>query len=341
MARIISEGRPDVVHVHNLYPLISPSILLTCREAGVPVVMTCHNHRLICPIGVHFHRGKVCEKCSGGHEYFCALKNCRGNIFESTAYAIRNTLVRKLRLFTDIISIYISMSEFLKCRMAASGFEKRRITVIPNVVSIPEKNVDPKAGDYVAYVGRISEEKGISILLDALRRLPHIPVCIAGTGPLMPIILRNAPSNATFVGSLDQHGISEFYRKACMLVVPSLCFETFGLVAAEAMSHGIPVIASRIGGLPEVVDDGATGFLFEPGNAEDLATKIKVLWKDPDLCRQMGQAGREKVLREYSEDQYYDRLLLLYKKAIEINNSTFTSNLSGSVAQINSSLRGE
>jgi glycosyltransferase involved in cell wall biosynthesis len=319
MARIISDETPDVVHIHNVYPLISPSILLTCREAGVPVVMTCHNYRLICPIGVHFHKGKVCEECSGGREYFCALRNCRDNIYESVAYAIRNISARRFRLFADSISIYISISEFLKQRMIASGFEKTVIAVIPNRVPIPEKNVDPQTGDYVAYAGRISEEKGISILLDVFRRLPHIPVRLAGEGPLMPNILRNAPRNAAFIGSLNHDEMPAFYRKARMLVVPSVWFETFGLVAAEAMGYGLPVIASRIGGLPEIVDDGVTGLLFEPGNVEDLTSKIKMLWETPDLCRQMGQAGREKVMREYNDDVYYKRLVAVYERAIEIN----------------------
>jgi glycosyltransferase involved in cell wall biosynthesis len=315
MSCIISEETPDLVHIHNVFPLISPSILRTCREARVPVVMTCHNYRLVCPIGVHFFKGKVCEECSGDREYFCALRNCRENIYESIAYAIRNISARRLRLFTDNITIYISISEFLKRRMISSGLDKAVITVIPNRVKIPENNDSP-AGDYIAYAGRIGEEKGISTLLDALRRLPHIPLRLAGDGPLMPDILKNAPRNATFIGRLNNEEMSAFYRDARMLVVPSLCFETFGLVAAEAMGYGLPVIASRIGALPEIVDDGVTGLLFEPGNVEDLANRIEKLWMTPDLCRQMGQIGREKVIREYNDDVYYNRLMAVYEDAI-------------------------
>lgn len=156
------------------------------------------------------------------------------------------------------------------------------------MVPIPKSGVDPAEGKYIAFAGRISEEKGILTLFSAAARLPGMEVRVAGNGPLINELTRVAPRNVKFSGLLGPSQISAFYQQSRFLVSPSIWFETFGLVAAEAMSYGLPVIASRIGGLPEIVDDGITGFLFEAGNSEDLARKIELLWYNPDLCRQMG-----------------------------------------------------
>jgi glycosyltransferase involved in cell wall biosynthesis len=137
----------------------------------------------------------------------------------------------------------------------------------------------------------------------------------------MPEVVKGAPANVKFMGHMSRDQLVGFYRNARFLVVPSICFETFGLVIVEAMSYGLPIIASRMGGLPEIVEDGETGLLFEAGNSEELAYKMKLLWENPTLCRQMGQSGRKKVIREYNEDTYYERLMTVYDRALAMNKS--------------------
>ena len=176
--------------------------------------------------------------------------------------------------------------------------------------------VEPSTGDYAAYVGRISPEKGLDTILAAASLLPELNVQVAGEGQTRRTLAANAPQNVKFIGALSRERIASFYRQARFIVVPSKWFEMCPLVISEAMSHGLPVIASNIGGLPELVDDEVTGLLFEPGNPEDLADKMKRLWENPDLCRKMGQAGREKAIREYSEEIYYERLIGFYEKAV-------------------------
>jgi glycosyltransferase involved in cell wall biosynthesis len=309
---------PDIVHAHNLYPLFSPSVLAACHHRGIPVVMTVHHLGLTCPNWHHFYHGRTCELCLGGREYWCVLKNCRGNIFESVAYALRSAVARKGRLFFDNVTLFLAVTEFVRRRLIEAGFEDDRIILLPNSVSLPPSLTDPSKGEYAAYVGRLSSEKGVDTMLTAVRR-NGIPVRIAGDGPIRPHLVQIAPKNAVFVGHLNRRRLIEFYRNARFLVVPSICFEALPMAAAEAMSYGLPVITSRMGGLPEVVEDNITGFLVEPGNSEDLASKMKLLWENPELGQKMGQAGREKAIREYSEDVYYCRLLKIYEKAIEIN----------------------
>lgn len=309
--------RPDVVHVHNLYPLISPSVLVECRRAGLPVVMTVHNYRLICPNGLHMVHDEVCDECADGHEYRCVSKRCEGSFFKSLGYALRNAIARKLHLFRDNVTIYAALTEFQRRRLVAAGYPAERIAVVPNMVNgiaAPAQEL----GDWVGYVGRVSPEKDIPTLMGVAANEADVPFKAAGAYERMPQLLDEAPRNFEFLGHLHQEELRRFYRNSRIIVLCSTWYEGFPTILAQAMLHGKPIVCSRIGGLPEIVDDGVTGLLFEPGNAEDLASKIRYLWDRPDLCRQMGQAGREKALREYSPEKYYERLMAAYRTAIEL-----------------------
>ena len=316
--KLLEEKRPDIVHIHNLFPLISPSILPECKRAGVPVVMTVHNYRLVCPNGLHMVRGQVCEKCCGGCEYWCVLQNCEGSLFKSIGYALRNWFARKKRFFFDNVTMYATLTQFQRQRLSTEGFPADRITVIPNMASTKDKEQDAQSGKYVGFIGRVSPEKGIQTLMDVACKCTDISFKVAGSHDRMSHLLEKAYANFDFVGHLSQEKLNEFYKSIRMVVLPATCFEGFPMVLAEAMLSGKPIICSRIGGLPEIVEDGKTGLLFEPGNVEDLATKIKHLWDRPDLCRKMGEEGRKKALREYSQEKYYGRLMDIYCKAIEL-----------------------
>jgi len=318
MAQVLAAERPDVVHIHNLFPLLSPSVLAACRKAGVPVVMTCHNFRLICPIGVHFRSGHVCERCLDGREYWCMLKNCRGSRLESMAYAMRGMMTRRFGLFKNNVTCFIAISDFLKRRLVAQGYPENRIDVVYNTVAVPDSAAEAAQGAYMAFTGRISEEKGVDTILAAAAQLPDIPFRIGGVGPLYDTMKAAAPTNVVFAGMLDPAGLSDFYRCARAVLVPSVWHETFGLVAAEAMANGIPVIASRMGALPELVKDGETGFLFEAGNPADLAEKIQRLWNDAALAGRMGHAAYEHARREFHEDVHFARLMDVYNKAVAL-----------------------
>lgn len=189
---------------------------------------------------------------------------------------------------------------------------------MPNVVQVADQVDNIINNKYIGYVGRISPEKGIMTLLTSAKET-KLPIILAGDHASMPGILKSGLNNVRFLGHLNRNQLSKFYQSIRFLVVPSITYETFGIAAAEAMSHGLPIIASRIGGLPEVVEDGVNGLLFAPGNAEDLSRKILLLWENPDLCRQMGLAGYKMAKREFNEDIYQKRLSSVFRKAIEIN----------------------
>ncbi len=315
MRRLLEEDRPDVVHVHSVYPMFSPSIMAACRRARVPVVMTIHSNILTCPTWYHVYKGRTCEECVGGREYRCILKNCRENIPESVAYALRSAVARRFRLFQENVDVFLAPTPFAKSKLVQAGFDGERIAVVPNPAAIGNLDCEPAAGEYVAFAGRISAEKGIGVLLAAAARLPEIPFQVAGDGPILTEMTRRATPNVKFVGRLPLDRLVEFYRSSRVVAVPSITYETFNVVAAEAMALGLPVVASRIGGLPYVVEDGQTGLLFEPGNAADMAAQLRRLWDNPELRRGMGAAGRRKAMLQYTPEAYYRNLMTAYEMA--------------------------
>ena len=317
--RAICEFSPDLLHVHGLYPLLSPSVLRAGAHCGVPVVLHCHSWHLVCPTGVRSSHGRYCDSCAGGREYFCALNNCRSNIIESIGYSIRSALVRKLQLVHRNVTRIIACASFAKQCYVEAGFDASRIDVLPNMVAVPQFPGDAAAGRTVLYVGRISHEKGIATLIGAASRRPDILFQTAGSGPLLEEYVGAAPHNVVFLGHVQHDRLAALYRSAAITVVPSDCGENGPLVVLEAMSHGVPVIASRVPGPTEIVDDGVTGLLFSPGDVHDLTTKILLLWNNPDLRQQMGQAGRRKVVCEYSEDVYFFKLMKIYNLAMQTN----------------------
>lgn len=318
LRRRLRENRPDIVHAHNLYPLLSPSVLVACRHEGIPVVLTLHNHSMTCPNWHHLRRGVVCERCLHGREYWCALTNCTGQFFKSFNYTLRSTVARWGGFFHKHVDVIIALTHSAKTRLIGAGFESHRIVVLPNRVSLEGRPTDPAQGTYGAYLGRISPEKGVDTLLEAATQT-NLPLHIGGDTSLMPHLVASAPAHVQFLGSLDRDQVHAFYKNARFVVVPSRCFEMCPLVIGEAMQNGLPVIASNIGGLPEVVEDGVTGLLFEPGNAQDLVSKMEQLWDDPQRARAMGQAGFRKAQQEYGEETYYRQLLAVYRRAIQAN----------------------
>lgn len=318
LARLLRDKRPDVVHVHNVYPLISPAVLPACRALGVPVVMNVQNYRLVCPNGLHFTHGEVCERCAGGREYWCILRNCEHSASKSVGYAVRNTVARKMGYFRDNVTVYTPSTEFHRQWLIKAGIPDGRIAVIPNMVDTVSIKDTTEPGDYVAFAGRVSPEKGVPVLVKAAEMLPQIPFRIAGAYDRMPDLATAAPKNVQFLGHLGPDQIADFYRNARMLVVPSIWYEGFPTVIPQAMLRGRPILCSRIGGMPDIVEDGRTGCVFGVGDAAELAGQIRTLWEDPQLCQRLGRAGREKALREYSRDAYYGRLMAAFEKAIAL-----------------------
>lgn len=321
MRKLAETERPDIVHVHSVYPNFSPSVLMAFRRERVPTILHVHSHILTCPNWYHLRKGKVCELCFGGKEHWCLLTNCRGSVPESAAYALRSTVARWLKLFRNNTTLFVTVSQFLRDRLIKAGFSEERIEILPN----PVRSTGPKlvslggTGSYIGYSGRLSFEKGVNTLVEAARRC-GLPVKIAGDGPDMVELRRIAPSNVEFLGRLSGNELNSFYKESRFLVVPSRCYETFSLAVAEAMTFEKPVVASRIGALPELIKEGVNGFLVEVDNVRQFADRMSLLWANPKLCQQLGRAARSWAEASCNEELFYERLIGIYNRARQITN---------------------
>lgn len=315
MACYLARQRPEVAHVHNVRPLISPSIFPALRRAGVPIVMTVHNYKLLCPSQLLRH-GTPCELCCNGNYWYGILYNCRNHRLESLVYGLVTSWHRRWRLFERYVDCFITPSEFIRQKLIQYGFPAERMVRIPYFVEIPPLPREG-AGKYVLYFGRLSWEKGLFTLLEAMTQLPNIPLRIAGQGPLREPLERFAQSRrlkqVEFLGYLQGEQYVRTLRGARLCVTPSEWYENFPYAALESLSYAKPVIASNIGGLPEIVEDGVNGYLVPPWNPSALAERIQALWDAPDQAVAMGQRGREKALQEWGPEIHFHHLMGLYR----------------------------
>ncbi|MBI4133737.1 glycosyltransferase [Candidatus Uhrbacteria bacterium] len=319
LAALIGTTKPDIAHVHNVYHQLSPSIFSPLRRAKIPVVMTVHDWALISPNYTLFDHGVICER-GAKHPWSVIGHRCIKDSVVASAWAAFVFNVHKTaRLYERGIDRYIAPATFVKEMLVSHGFPEGKIVVLPHFLDV--KKITPTfVGDYVAYVGRLSPEKGLPVLLEAARALPETPFKIAGTGPeeerLRATVAHHELRNVEFVGRLDGVSRDRFYRNALCLVVPSIWYEVFGRVVLEAYAAGKPVIASRIGALPEVVREGETGLLFPPGDPRALAEAIRLLVEDVSRRRTMGEVARRVVELEYTPELHYERMLRIYKEVI-------------------------
>jgi glycosyltransferase involved in cell wall biosynthesis len=316
LKQVLEEFKPDVVNVHNVYPLISPASLFECKKLRIPVVMTVHNYRLICPTGLFLRNGSACEKCIGGREYHCIQYNCEGSVPKSIGYAVRNLVARKTGAYSDTISRFACLTGFQKRKLVEAGFDAKKITIIPNSFDAPD-SIIPSEESYVAYAGRLSYEKGFDLLLDVARANPDIRFRFAGSlrdGEKQP----DLPANAELTGYLDKTQLTEFYKNARFIVMPSRCYEGFPMAILEAASFGKPVIGPAHAGFIEIIQDGETGLCFRPGDTHDLADKVKYLWGQPLLSHNMGQKALNRLKKNYSTEVVYKMWMDVFEEVIGI-----------------------
>jgi glycosyltransferase involved in cell wall biosynthesis len=305
--KLVAEHSPDIAYVHNLYPMLSTSVLDACQDAGVPVVMNVQDYKLTCPMGQHLRNGAICTKCLDGSVAWSAVHACKGGHVTSAAYALSHGLARLRRGYERGVDLFVTPTQFAADHLARAGFDRSRIVVTPNMCDLPEGDAIGD-GEYAAYVGRLSPEKGLDVLIDAAKE-NGVPVRIAGSGSRP---FRATPETVRFVGPVSREALPEFYQRARFVVVPSIWFEVFGLVVVEAMFQSVPVIASNIGGLPELVEHEHNGLLVPPGYVKGLADAMRRLWAEPELCRRMGRAGRQNAVKKYGPDAFYRRLMAAF-----------------------------
>lgn len=316
--RIIRSERPDVVHVQNTFPLLSPAIIQAASRSGVPVVQSLRNYRLMCLSATMFRRGVSCELCVGANPLAGVRHGCyRGSRAASAVVAAMLLTHRSIGTWSRAVTRFIAPSEFTRQKYLEGGFDAASISVKPNMID-PDPGIGTGGGGFVLFVGRLSEEKGLASLLAAWRLQPRPGrLVIIGEGPLGEMVREAAvvDSGVEWIGRRSLVETLEMMGSARAVVVPSECHETFGRVAVESFAKGTPVIASRAGGLPELVIPGENGWLFEPGNVAELSVRLDEAF-DEGGSGPSRVAARASFLRHFTADRNHEILRDIYKLAI-------------------------
>lgn len=307
---IIKKFKPDIAHVHNVYPLISPIIYKVLHDNKIPIVQTLHNYRFICPNGLLFNQGEVCTKCLDTKNYYhCVHNKCYHNsILQSFWYA---DIISKGQKYFKYINKFIALTQFTKNMMTERGYAPDKISIVPNFTNTTKYEPIEKE-NYFLYIGRFSSEKGINILLKASEMYQgKSQIYFAGKGDLLNKI--TSSKKVKYIGFINGDEKIDFIRKAKAIIVPSVCYEVFGMSVIESFSHGTLVISSQIGGLQSLIENGYNGFLFDPANAQDLVRKMEMLDDKKELER-MSKNAINTYRAKYTPDIHFKRLMGIYNE---------------------------
>jgi len=335
LTRLMREFRPDVLHCTNNFPLISPSIYYAARALNVPVVQSLRNYRQLCPGGLLMRNGAVCEDCLGKRLATAGIRHgCyRNNSLATAVVAGMTSLHGLLGTWSRVVSRYFTLTEFAKSKFVAAGWPAEKIAVKPNFID-PDPGLGRGEGNYAVFVGRLSGEKGIATLLEAWAQIGDaLPLKIIGDGPLRDDVQRFAQEHpqVELLGHRPQSEVLDIIGNANGLIMPSIWYETFGRTIIEAFAKGTPVIASRLGAMQELIDDGSTGLLFKPGDANDLAAKVRQLIGHNELRQSVRIAARREYERRYTADPNHEMLLEIYRQAIATKTSQQNSKLAAAL----------
>lgn len=312
---LLNDFKPDIIHIHNIYHQISPSILPVAKRFGVPVIMHLHDYKLICPNYQLFDGKRICYDCLAPNYWQCFLKKCFGNSYLKSFLVSAETFFHHkiLNIYQRNINLYIAPSKFMKDISVRSGIPKGKIIVLYNFIfSKPVTEIISK--NYILYVGRLSSEKGVMVLIEAIKKLPQTFLKIVGAGPQQlflqkKVIEYGLSEQIEFMGHKNKEDVEQFMKEAKAVVIPSVWLENMPFTLLEAMSLGRVVIASKIGGLTELINNRENGLIFEANDSEGLKDKINILEKVD--CQKIGLAAKQTVLK-LNLEAHFKALLELY-----------------------------
>lgn len=317
--RVIEREKPDVAHLHNIYHHLSPSILGPLRKHSIPTVMTLHDYKVVCPAYTLYSHGRTCERCRGGKFARAVFRRCaKGSLAKSVLLAAEATLHGPVLHSYEKVDLFLSPSRFLLDKVREMGFA-RPAALVPNVFFADRfLPAAPASSRRIVYAGRLAREKGVATFLRAVRDIPS-DVRIIGTGAdegeLRTIAAEAGSASIRFLGHLPFPKLMDEIRDSLFVVCPSEWYENLPFAVLEAFAMGKPVVAARIGGLPELVRDGETGLLFEPGDAEEMKLRMTALLDDPAAAARMGEEARRFVKREFVPDRAYNAVMATYGRA--------------------------
>jgi glycosyltransferase involved in cell wall biosynthesis len=321
LLEVVKNRKPDVLHFHNTFPLISPAVYNVGKALNIPVVQTIHNYRFFCANGLFYRDNRVCEECFGKRFPLPGILHAcyRNSRLQTFPVAGMQAYHHQQKTWQKKVDAFIALTEFGKQKLLQARIPAEKVFVKPHFID-PDPGYSREPREYALFVGRLSEEKGVETLLKSWQFSAKIPLKIIGDGPLLEKLRHDAAEmkikEVDFLGRKPLEEVNRAIQKALFLIVPSECYETFGLVAAQAFACGTPVIASRLGAMGEIVEDGKTGLHFISGDVEDLAAKVEWAWAHSGEMTKMGGEARREYEKKYTAEINYEMLIEIYHSAL-------------------------
>lgn len=331
VSRLIEKEKPDLAHIHMIDHQLSPSILHAFAEHDLPVIQTCHQYKLVCPSYRLYvmHKNQICEKCVNGNYYHAIVEKCHKESLPASALVALESYVHKYMKIHDLIDIFHVPSKFLGAKLIEGGFSEHKIWHNFYTINLDDYPFHPEALDYAIFYGRLSKEKGVETLLRAKCALPELKLYIVGDGPertdLEEFARKHGLTNVKFWGNQGGQDLLDLVQNARFVVVPSEWYDNSPLVIYESFSMGKPVIVSKLGGMPELVDHGQNGYHFEAGDVDELSKLMEILWKDPGKCKILGKNARAKAEMEFSPETHYKSMIDVYEKLLHLRRTVASS----------------
>jgi len=319
IAALIERVKPDVAHLHNVAHQLTPSILAPLHAAGVPVVQTLHDYKLVCSSYLLFANGETCERCRGGRHFQAVLQRCHHGSFAKSLLGFAEMSWHAVKRSYDAVALFLCPSLFLREKCVEFGVTEGRLVHLPYF--LPTEGYEPATapGSYALFAGRLSREKGIATLLEAARRLGDHRLIVLGEGPLSHELAAKASADHSpveFRGYVEPEELRTLVRGAAFVIVPSEWYENLPYAVLEAFALGKPVLGARIGGIPELVHEGETGALFDPGDAAGLAAAWRSLLASKEHLATMGRRARHLIESELAAPQHVRRVVELYRSVM-------------------------
>jgi len=318
---LIRETQPDVAHLHNVAHQLSPSILHALKKYHIPVVQTAHDYKFGCPTYMFYTEGQVCERCKGGRYYNVLLHKCnRGSLAASALNCAEMYFHEMIGIYNNV-DTYISPSNFLRQKMIEYGVAPERVAWIPNFIALDQYHPEYTHSDYFIFCGRLLGIKGVRTLMAAMEFIKEAQLYVVGDGELRQELesygADHGMDNVSFLGYKSGEELKSIIAKSMFTVIPSEWYENLPYAVLESFALGTPVVAANIGGIPEMIEEGVDGVLFNPGDVGDLVDKIQSLLAQRRSLPEMGRQGRLKIERQYDADTHYDRVMSLYQRLLE------------------------
>lgn len=318
--KLIEREKPEIAHLHNIYHQISPSIIHSLKKYGIPIVMTLHDYKMVCPSYAMWRNGQICERCRQGRHYWCFLTHCtKGSYAKSLLNVMEMYLHHQILHVYDLIDVFISPSRFLLGKVKEMGF-KNKISHVPYSFDVGYHEPKYTAEDNTfCYFGRLSPEKGLFTLLAAVKRT-KAELKIIGEGPLKEKLIAKVREDdikgINFLGYKSGEALNNEVKSSLAVIIPSEWYENYPNVILESFAFGKPVVGARIGGIPELVKDGETGLTFNAGDSDDLRQKIRLLLRDRDLVVRMGKRARKFIEENLNPEKHYQDLINVYRTVL-------------------------